>query len=265
MGSATREALAATRAALSAAGGSADLGTGEELLATGRIIGGSAQLQSFLGDPSVDAAEKKAFVSRVFSSKIGAETLTVLDDVVSRRWSKHSDVLVALEELGLRTLARSAGGSVSIEAELHGFGEAVASNAELELALGSKLGDVEAKLTLVDALLAGKAAPQTVAIVRHLVAQPRGRRIGALLAEAARIVADEAGKSLAAVTSAGPIPAAQLERLQKGLSSLYGRPLSINLVVDPAVVGGLRIQVGDDVIDGSLSARINELRLQLAG
>jgi F-type H+-transporting ATPase subunit delta len=265
MGSATREALAGIRAAHAAAGGSADLATGEELLAAGRIIGGSTQLQSFLGDPSVDATEKKAFISRVFESKVGSEPLAVLDDVVSRRWSKHSDILVALEELGLRTLARSADKSVSIEAELYGFGEAVSSNSELELALGSKLGDTDAKLTLVDALLAGKAAPQTVAIVRHLVAQPRGRRIGALLAEAATIVADEAGKSLATVTSARPIPAAQLERLEKGLSSLYGRPLSINLVVDPEVVGGLRIQVGDDVIDGSLSARINDLRLQLAG
>jgi F-type H+-transporting ATPase subunit delta len=264
MGSATREALAGTRANLSAVG-SATLATGEELLAAGRTIGGSAQLQSFLADPSVDADEKAGFVKRLFGSTLGTDALGILTDIATRRWSRSEDVLVALEELGLRVLADSADKTVSIESELSGFAATVAGNAQLELALGSKLGAIGSKLTLVDTLLSGKVSAQTVAIVRHLVSQPRGRRIGALLEQAARIVADQSGKSLATVTSATPIPAAQLSRLEKGLASLYGRPLSINQVVDPAVVGGLRIQVGDDVIDGSISARINELRLQLAG
>jgi F-type H+-transporting ATPase subunit delta len=70
---------------------------------------------------------------------------------------------------------------------------------------------------------------------------------------------------VATVSSARPLAAAQLERLEKGLAAQYGRALRLNQVVDPAVIGGLRVQVGDDVIDGSIASRLGELRLQLAG
>ncbi len=265
MGSATREALAETRTRLSAQASVATLQTGEQLLAAGRIIGESASLRSAIANPSADAKAKALVVTRVFGTSVAPEALAVLSDIAGARWSTSDDVLVAIEEIGIRVLADSAPASVSVEDEIASFREAVSSSPELELALGSKLGETSAKLSLVNRLLADKASGQTLAIVSHLVAQPRSRRIGELLREAARIVADQGGKAIATVTSAAPITPGQLERLQKGLASLYGRPLSIRQVFDPEVIGGLRIQVGDDVIDGSLSSRINDLRLQLAG
>ena len=53
--------------------------------------------------------------------------------------------------------------------------------------------------------------------------------------------------------------------LAKSLSSRYGRNLTINQVIDASVVGGLKVQIGDDVIDGSIATRLKDLRLQLAG
>jgi F-type H+-transporting ATPase subunit delta len=174
-------------------------------------------------------------------------------------------VLAAIEELGIRSIAMSAPAGTDIEGELFTFGGAVTSSPELELALRSKLADPAEKAALVDRLLAGKASVQTAAIVRQLVLQARGRTIRESLREAARIVADQSGHSIATVTSARALPAAQLAQLQTVLSAKYGLRLKINEIVDATVLGGVRVQVGDDVIDGSIARRINDLRLQLVG
>lgn len=267
MGSTTRDAIAASRAALAAIGGTVDLATAEQLLAAGRIIGESAQLQSILTDPATEPARKVDALKAVFGSSLSAPVFEVLGTVVSKRWSVEADLLAGIEELGLRAAARSAEGTAGadIEGELFAFGKTVAGNPELELAIGSKLGDSDSKVALIERLMAGRVSPQTLVILRHLVRQPRGRRINALVRDAAAIVADQTGYAIATVTTATPIGADQLARLQSGLSASYGRQLKINQVVDADLVGGVRVQIGDDIIDGSVASRLQELRLQLAG
>ncbi|TFB48685.1 F0F1 ATP synthase subunit delta [Cryobacterium tagatosivorans] len=265
MGSATREALASSRDALAALGSSVDLATGESLFTAGRVVGESSQLRSALADSSSDEKARLALVERVFSSALTPSALVLLKKAASVRWSSQGDLLAGIEELGLRAAAASAPRNVSIESELFAFAAAVSSDAGLELALTSKLGRADAKLDLVDALLAGKVSAQTLAIVRHLVRQPRGRRIGQLLRHAASVVADQSGTTIATVTSAAELAPAQLERLNQSLAARYGRELTINQIVDPGLVGGVRVQIGDDVIDGSIATRLKDLRLQLAG
>ena len=261
MGSATREALSASKAALAAIG-KADLATGEQLLSAGRVIGDSAQLLAALVDPAAQVADKVSIVNAVFSS-LSASAKSLLGTAVSQRWSSEDDLLAGIEQLGFRVLARSATATTGIENELFSFGTAVVSDPELELAVSSKLGSATAKSALVTALLATKASPQTLAIVSHLVQQPRGRRIAALLRSAAGIVADEAGLAVATVTTATALDDKQLARLATSLSA-GGRALRINHVIDPSILGGIRVQIGDDVIDGTVASRLNDLRLQLA-
>ena len=254
------------------------------MFAAGRVIGDSTQLRSILSDPSADPAAKAKIIERIFGS-LSAKTRGFISGLVNSRWSSQTDLLAGIEELGLRVMALSVADSaaddsaaddsaaddsaaddtVDIAAELFAFGTVVSSNAELELALGSKLGETQAKADLVRALLGHKASEQTVAIVRHLVQQPRGRRIHALLGGAAAIVADQAGLAIATVTTATPLAADQLSQLQSRLSVSYGRQLAINLVIDPELIGGVRVQIGDDIIDGSVATRLGDLKLQLAG
>ena len=267
MGSATRQALAASRLALSALGGNLDLAKdglriGEELFAAGHVIGDSKQLRQLLADPQ--AEEKKAIVASVFGPRLGSAVTGLLATIAATRWSTPDDLLSGIEELGLRSVAESAAGGPDIESELFTFGAAISSDPELELAVGSRLGDKDAKVALVETLLSGKVSEQTVSIVRHLVRQPRGRRIGPSLAQAAAIVADQANMHVATITTASPLASAQLERLRSRLSQSYGRELMVNQVVDSAVLGGVKVQIGDDIIDGSVLTRLQDLRLQLA-
>lgn len=271
MGSATREALSESLRELDSTGTVGDNGSGRdlttvsELFAVGRVVARTAHLRSALSDKAAPAEVKRQLVQTVFGSSVSERTLRLVSAAAAGRWSDEDGFVAGLEELGIRAAVQSVGSDVSIEQELFEFGRYVASDAELELALGSKLGDVQAKVALVESLLAGKASPQTVEIVRQLVQQPRGRRIRTLLRYAAGIAADQSNLTVATVTAAAPLTEGQLARLRAGLSSLYGRDVKINVIVDASIMGGLRVQVGDDVIDGSVASRLHDLKLQLAG
>lgn len=263
MGSATRSALESARTALNAAKG-IDLVAAEQLLAAARVIGASPQLLSALSNPSANDVGTKALVDTVFS-ELSAPARELVNTMVASRWSSGNDLLAGIEEIGIRAIAATAPEAGVIEAELFEFGRAVTSVAELELAIGSKRGAAEAKLSLVTDLLGSRGSAQTRAIAGHLVQQPRGRRIGELVRTAAVITADTAGKGIATVTVASPLSPAQRASVAATIASRYGREHVINQVVDPAIVGGARVQVGDEVTDGSIAARLTELKLQLAG
>jgi F-type H+-transporting ATPase subunit delta len=155
--------------------------------------------------------------------------------------------------------------SADVEDELFRFSRTVADNPELELALGSRLGDAAAKGALVETLLGGRASAATTLIVSSLVRQPRERRVRQLLSRATRFVADQRGRMVATVIAAAPLSEHQVNRLSAALSKRYGGSVSINTVVDPTVVGGMRVQIADDVIDASVSSRLADLRQRLAG
>lgn len=263
MGSATREAIAAANAAL-AKQGTVDLATGEQLLSAALVVNGSHELRAALADDTAKDSDRVGIVRAVFG-EYTKPARAILEALATSRWSSEDDLVAGIEELGIRALASSAPKGLSIDDELFEFGVAVTSNSELELALGSKLGSVEGKVALVDALLKGKASEQTIAILKALLAQPRGRRIAELIRYAATIVADESGNGIATVTVANELEPEQRDRLETALSKQYGRDVRLNVVVDPVILGGMRVQVGSEVIDGTISNRIADLRIRLAG
>jgi len=265
MGSATREATAASRAALEAASASISLALADELFAAGRTIGSSLQLRTLLGETAGDDANKRAALTAVFGSSLSPVAISLLETVVTQRWSSIDDMLAGIEDLGLRAVASAAPEGADLEGELFSFGATVTSNPELELAIGSKLGEPAAKAALVDRLFSGALSSEALAIVRHLVQQPRGRRIGQLVADSTRTVADASGYLIATVTAAAPLTDAQRVKVQQSLANRYGRTVKLNVVIDPSLIGGLRIAIGNDIIDGSVATRIADLRLQLAG
>ncbi|WP_066519460.1 F0F1 ATP synthase subunit delta [Curtobacterium ammoniigenes] len=264
MRSATRSSLAAAQAVLADLGEAVDLSTGRELLAADRVIAGSPQLLSVLADATADPVGKKGIIDRVFAGLTEA-TRAILSAVAGSRWSSEGDLLEGVEDLGIRAIAQSVGPDGPIESELFGFERAVRSDASLELALGTKLGSAREKAALVERLLSGKASEQTVAIMTHLVQQPRGRRIGELIRHATDVVADSAHKLVATVVTAAPLDERHVAQVVKTLSDRYGRSVSVNTVVDPRIVGGVRVQIGGDVIDGTVSSRVAALREQLVG
>ena len=262
MGSATRESVSAAIAVLTAQS-SLDLATGQQLLSASQTVEGSSHLRAALADDAAEASDRVSIVRALFG-KYTKPAQAVLESLASGRWSSADDLVGAIEQLGIRAVAGAAPASVTINDELFAFLTAVTSNADLELALGSKLGSAASRVAVVNRLLADKASAHTLAIVTALIAQPRGRRIAELIRSASAIVAEQSGSTVATVTVAAPLSAAQRERLEKSLSGQYGRTIRINEAVDQSILGGMRVHIGDEIIDGTIASRITDLRLRLA-
>lgn len=263
MGSATTQALAASIETLAAAT-DVTLDTARELFAAAGAVSESSQLSGALADPAAPASARQNVVGAVFGT-FSPATQTVLKTAVAERWSTADQLVDGIEELAIRAAA-IADQSADIEGELFGFSRVIAANAELELALGGRLGGLDAKAALVERLLvdAGAGAPATL-IISSLVRRPRDRRVRQLLRRAMSIVSSQRERVVATVHTATELTDAQRARLSDALSRRYEGQVSLNVVIDPAVVGGLRVQIADDVIDGSISARLADLRQKLAG
>ena len=231
------------------------------ILAASRAIETTPQLQSALADSVADADARAGLAERAFAS-LAPGPRAVVANAARARWSDSADILDALEVVGIQQAAR-ASGSEGIGEELRQFADAVAANPELELTLNDRLAPVGGKAALVQRLLQGKASEATLVIAEHLVRSPRGRRVRTLLSRAQTAVANASGEALATVATAQELPATQLERLTDGLQKRYGGRLRVTQIIDPSIIGGLRITVGDDVIDGTLRTKYNDLRLQL--
>jgi F-type H+-transporting ATPase subunit delta len=263
MGSASRQALRAAVDQLIATPG-VTVAVGAQLLTVGRAVEDSGQLRAILADPSVVPEQKSRLVAQIFPG-LSASATALVDTMVASRWSNGDELLDGFEQVGIRAIAQGDSHSAVIESELFDFARITAGDAPLELALGSKLADPKGKAAIVQQLIGSKAHAGTVAIIEHLVSSPRGRRIGEMLAGAADIVAAAGSRRIATVTSAAPLSAAQQKRLAAALTKQYGSDIQLHLVTDPTVVGGARVQVGDDVIDGTIASRLADLKLQLAG
>jgi len=263
MGSATTQATAAATAALAVAP-AVDIDTARELFAAAHAVGDSPQLSGALADSSAPDSARAGVVAAVFGPTFQPVTVSLLQTVVARRWSSAADLVDGIEELAIRAAA-VAEPDADVEGDLFRFSRVVAENPDLELALGSRLGDESAKGTLVRSLLDGRASVPATLITASLVQQQRERRVRQLLIRAMDLVADQRGRTVATVVAAQPLSPAQAERLTALLSQRYGTSVSLNTVVDPTVVGGLRVQIADDVIDASVAARLADLRQRLAG
>ncbi|MFG2288574.1 F0F1 ATP synthase subunit delta [Streptomyces sp. NPDC048595] len=271
MNGASREALASAREQLNAltddtAVDAAKLA--EELAAVTALLDREVSLRRVLTDPAQAGEARAELAGRLLRSQIGGPALDLVTGMVRARWSRSRDLTDALEELAFSAdlvAAQRAGGLDDVEDELFRFGRIVGSNGELRRALTDPNATVAAKAELLHSLLGGRANPVTERIVIRLVAQPRGRSLEAGLDALSKLAASRRDRMVAVVTSAVPLSDGQRERLSASLSSLYGRQIHLNLDVDPEVLGGVQVRIGDEVINGTIAERLDEAARRMAG
>ncbi|BET47607.1 F0F1 ATP synthase subunit delta [Kitasatospora aureofaciens] len=270
MHGASREALAAARERLDALTDSTSVDAGslaDELAAVTALLHREVSLRRVLTDPAQSGEAKAELAQRLFGTQVSGQAVDLVAGMVRSRWSQSRDLVDALEELANTadlTAAQKRSRLDNVEDELFRFGRIVSSNTELRAALTNRSATTAAKGELLRGLLGGRAERTTERLVTRLVTAPRGRSLESGLESLSKLAADRRDRMVAVVTSAVPLSDTQKQRLGAALAKVYGRPMHLNLDVDPEVLGGIRVQVGDEVINGSIADRLEDAGRRLA-
>lgn len=240
---------------------------GGELFEVVALLDREHSLRRWLSDQANPAEAKTGLIGQVLEGKASPSTVIVVSDVVSQPWSGARDMTDALERLAVYATVASVQGTRldELEDELFRFQRIVVSEPELRAALTREGVATSHLYTLVENLLSGKVNSATLALVGEAVTRPRGRTLEQALEHFGQVVAERAQRYIAVVRSAHSLSEAQLERLQNLLTRKYDRDIHLNTEVDPSIVGGLSVQVGDEIIDGTIAGRIAEVQRRLAG
>jgi F-type H+-transporting ATPase subunit delta len=268
MQGASRESLATVREQLTALRGDAALATvSEDLFGVVRLLDREGNLRRTLGDASLPGQAKSSLVEGLLGSQVDATSLSLITAAAGLRWGSARDIVDAIEVLAVTAtflVADEAGELDDVEDELFRFARVVAREPELRAVLTDHALDPERKSALLDGLLDGKVKAATKRIAQALVVTPRGRTLEKGLEEYADLAADIRSRTLATVTSAVPLDDAQKGRLAATLSAQLGREVQVQVEVDPKVVGGVLVRIGDEVIDGSTRHRLAEAKRSLS-
>jgi F-type H+-transporting ATPase subunit delta len=250
-----------------AARGAATAGrVGDELFAVVRLLDAEHGLRRALADPVKPPAEKAAVAGRLLHGKISAAAEKLVTAAVSARWATPGDLSDAIEQLAIEafTLAAQFGGTLDdLEDDLFRFARVVSGQPGLRSALIGATG-TDAKTSLLADLLDDKVSAVSLSLITQMLTHPRGRSPQAVLDLCASIAARRREQLIAVVRVATELSAGQRQRLADTLTSAYGQGIHLNVVHDPAVVGGVSVQIGDELVDGTIASRLAEVRRNLA-
>jgi len=265
MAGVSTESLSKVEEVLEAHASLQPLNLASELFAVVDVLDHNGTLRRAVTDSSRDAAARQGIANTVFGGKISSQAMAVLTNAVAQRWSDDADLANALERaavLAVTASAQSRGGVDALDEvlnELLTFVRTVDSNAQAQEALSDHQASKEAKKKLAVALGGPATTAEGVLLLERVGSNPRGLHAARAADEFAEIIVKRQNRYIARVTSAINLSQAQLERLGRALNAVYGRELKLDVSVDPAVLGGLRVQVGDEVIDGTVETRMSDL------
>ncbi|MCU1573649.1 MAG: atpH [Micrococcaceae bacterium] len=268
------ESLTTVLSGLEAVLPQASLSLASELFTVLGTMDSSAGLRRALTDPSRQGSEKKALMHSLVGGRVSPEAEAIVSQLAELRWAAARDIGDALETVAAtvaiavaenRSASSASGltGLQQLENDLFGFNQVVGASHDVQRALSEPQAGEEAKTVLAMALVPSAGAEARL-LISQAVTNPRGIKPTKLVDRFAALAAARKQRWIATATSSHPLTENQVSRLQAGLNALYGRELQLNVSVDPELIGGVRVRVGDEVVDASVLTRLNELRRQLA-
>ncbi|MEE0655030.1 F0F1 ATP synthase subunit delta [uncultured Bifidobacterium sp.] len=237
---------------------------GNELFTVTFVLDKNPRLQRALTDPGRPTQDKVRLLNELLGGKVLDMTMEILTDLVGRSWSRTHDIDNAVEDFAVDAMMYQAdkdGKTLQVSIELAKLQSALLNLPVVRADLSDDDGPIEARYELLHALIDGAGFDRiTVRLAEHSTRNPRNRRYLETIQWLINKFSRHMGESMVTVTTAAPLTDAQVERLTKIYTKKVGRPVHIHLVVDANVIGGMRVQVGDEVTDNTVVAQLQTLR-----
>ena len=160
-------------------------------------------------------------------------------------------------------VARAESALGRVEDELFSVARTIETNDQLRDTLTDQAIPIERRQAVVESLLGGRASTTTTALVSFVLGSGRARDLPKIIDRLVEKAAESRAEEVAEVRTAVPLDESQRERLAAALSKHTGKKVSIKVVVDPSILGGVVAQIGDTVIDGTIRHRLEQMKAQL--
>ena len=239
----------------------------EELGQVVSLLVAEPTLTRHLTEHSDDADAKKSLVDRLFTGKLDERTVRLLQTAASERWSAEADLIDGVEHLSRLALLKQAeleDQVDEVEDQLFRFGRVLDGQPRLTALLSDYTTPVDGRIALLDKVVDGSGVDGiAAALLSQTIGRLRGERADEAVVDLAELAVARRGEVVAHVVAAAELSDEQRTRLVELLTRIYGHPVSTQLNVDPELLGGLSITVGDEVIDGSIASRLAAAQNQL--
>jgi F-type H+-transporting ATPase subunit delta len=233
-----------------------------DLFAVVDALDSSVMLRRALTDPTTSERARQQLVHNLFDGKISKPAVDVVAQAVAMRWAGGRSFTAALERQAVRAqlmAAEAEGNLENTEDELFRFARLVEANPDLRNALSDRAVPVGKRQELVEQLLAGRATTATMALAKRAVAA-RDRTFAHTIEGFVTLAAAQKNRVVATVRVANPLTPEQRERLRRSLSQQVGRDITVQEIIDPGILGGIRVELGDEVIEGTVADRLEQAR-----
>lgn len=236
---------------------------GNELFTITSALDNNIQLERALTDPSRPTADKVAVFKEMVGDQVHPMTTEIMTDLVSRRWSRARDIANAVEDFGVDAMmyyADATDSTLQVSIELSRLHSSLLNLPVVRSKLYDDQAPSEVRVKLFRELFGDKNLNKvTMRLAEHATCNLRRRRYLETIQWLIKKFSHHMGQSMITVTTAAPLKEEQIKRLIDVYSAKVGRQVHINSVVDPTVLGGMRIQVGDEVTDNTVVAQLQNL------
>jgi F-type H+-transporting ATPase subunit delta len=238
----------------------------DDLFGVSAVLRREPSLRRVATDVSLASQAKADLMRQLFREQLAPASLELVARAAGLRWAGTRDLGDALEDLGVVAVVKAAdraGQADALEDELFAFGQLVTGNPALRDALSDPARSEADKRALLHDLLDGRVGPATLRLAEQAVAGTH-RTVSVAIEEYQTVAAEHRDRLVATIRVARELDDAERQRLQRALAGQYGRPVHVNVVVDPEVLGGVKVEIADDVIDGTVASRLDDARRRLA-